>query len=494
MHRAQLLRTTILFGLCLLLASALSSCGGGGTGGAGKSGSVALLLTDGPTSDFTEVNVTITRVELIGGDRKVSIFYGSRTVDLLRLADESTIFSVSRKVPARDYEKIRLHVSSIELVRTDGTRVYPRLPANGHVDLNPRSTFSVRPGVTLVVQADLDAERSIHVVEAGSSGNVLFRPVVFVDIIEGHRPRAGKLVRVTGKVSGIDLDRRAFRVCPEKPFVHHATSRHVDDGDYYGDGRDGLPREGCVAVFAGDDTSVFDTNGDRVRFAAIQDNTVVTVVGHVRIFDLEGEPYRHGRVCPDDTCVLGLDAAVVEFGRFLVVEGVARSEVDGSTGLFSYEVSMGQGFVDGTMLDVLTGNGTRVFSRLGRPLAISDIVDGLGASVDGVLDLADGNLLKAALVILDTTPLHAGLAGTITGMDPDARAFDLIVPGRVDTTCVVVPEGAVILSIELADSGFTSTERAIGYLTDGAEVELYGAYTSSGCFRAKVVLVETPSI
>lgn len=64
---------------------------------AAKSGAVGILLTDKPAdpSDFTSINATISRVELIGADsdKKVIIYSGDpKTVDLLRLKTNRSLF------------------------------------------------------------------------------------------------------------------------------------------------------------------------------------------------------------------------------------------------------------------------------------------------------------------------------------------------------------------------------------------------------------------
>ena len=99
---------------------------------------------------------------------KVTIFSGTKSFDLLKLEDESALFSVSSGVPSLWYKKIRLHVTDIELVKKDGvTSIYPKLPGGGKIDLNPKGQFHVDPGETLILQIDLDAEKSIHISRDG---------------------------------------------------------------------------------------------------------------------------------------------------------------------------------------------------------------------------------------------------------------------------------------------------------------------------------------
>ncbi|MGH7275243.1 MAG: hypothetical protein ACREIQ_12405, partial [Nitrospiria bacterium] len=55
----------VLAGLGLMLGGLITACGSDTTGGAsqagpvGEAGTIVLLLTDGPTEDFSEVSVTV---------------------------------------------------------------------------------------------------------------------------------------------------------------------------------------------------------------------------------------------------------------------------------------------------------------------------------------------------------------------------------------------------------------------------------------------------
>jgi hypothetical protein len=116
---------TVLLVFLLLMGSAtffLVSCGGGGSGGSSTatgssgSGSVALLLADGPADDYDQILITITEVSLIPPDGRgrspVVIFRNPAgiEVDLLDLRDEDYLLTVNRRVPAVVYEKIRLQI------------------------------------------------------------------------------------------------------------------------------------------------------------------------------------------------------------------------------------------------------------------------------------------------------------------------------------------------------------------------------------------------
>ena len=152
----------------------LVSCGGGGGGDSAStdSGTVALLMTDGPADDFDEINLTVTRAKLFCESGHITVFEGNRTFNLLNLASDGRVFALKR-VPVGSCSKIRLTLTQIELIQRDEfnnviLQEYPKLPGNGKLDLNPRGEFYVAPGASLLIQIDVDANKSLHIVEAGS--------------------------------------------------------------------------------------------------------------------------------------------------------------------------------------------------------------------------------------------------------------------------------------------------------------------------------------
>ena len=161
-----------------------------------NTGTVVLLLTDGPTDELSAINLAVTEATLIGDMGQQVVFSGNKTINLLDLANFDQTIAVG-EVAAGSYSKIRLRIENLELVdKTTGAITYPKLPANGKIDLLDQTGFAVYPGRTLVVVIDIDANKSIHIVETGS-GKFNFRPVVKVDIMDGGLP--AKLVRMEGR-------------------------------------------------------------------------------------------------------------------------------------------------------------------------------------------------------------------------------------------------------------------------------------------------------
>lgn len=478
-----------IIGVLMLLAlpALIASCGsGGGSVGSGGQGSVAILLTDWPTSEFNEVIVTINRIELLGeDDEKVELFSGEKTVDLLDLSGESMLFSISSGVPAGWFSKLRLHVSSIKLVRPDSSVVFPKLPGGGKIDLNPRRKFFVTAGETLVVELDMDAEKSIHIVKTGASGKYIFRPVVFIKILDGLEEK-GRLVRVEGVARDKDTEDETFKVCPDNTVFRAAKTTTGDDtvDPVSLDGR-------CVPVFVEEDTSFFDNNGEPVEFSFLMNGDFVSVVGKVRFHD-DDDWKSHWDDDGDDDGVtkVGVTAEVVEVGDFLNISGIVRSEVDTETDRFDFDPDPGQGITGDEPLPVEMQDGTKVFTRKGMELTPDEINPGLVALVDGVLVVlgSEADFMRAALVILETDPSETvELTGSVTELDTSERTFTLDRSSE-DPVCVKVPEDSYLFLVTVTDGGFTSEEITIDDLSNDQEVTLYGFFDTSGCFVARVVL------
>lgn len=178
----------IAFGFATIVAT------GGGGGGSGVTpgtssgtGSVALMLADGPADLYDKIWITIEKAYLIPVDGSpVLIFQGPITRDLLKLQDDDFLLTIKNDVPAGLYAKIRLEVSDISPEGGPCQSFTVKLPS-GHIDLNPQNPFRVVPGITLFIRMDIDANYSLHT--AGKSGKCIFRPVVFVDISYGQPPR-----------------------------------------------------------------------------------------------------------------------------------------------------------------------------------------------------------------------------------------------------------------------------------------------------------------
>ena len=322
MKRGFALGMVVLFMVLVAVVISLMSCGGGGgssgegsTGSSstGGTGTVAMLLSDGPADDYEHIWLTITEVSLIPVSQSAApvVIFQSGTghrVDLLEYRDEDYLLTVKNGVPAGSYAKIRLKVKDIEVEPTQGSTapcssLEIKLPS-GKIDLNPRESFSVSAGGTLSIRLDIDANKSINLHQAGMSGKCIFRPVVFVDIKEGvSMARCPKVLSGTieslkydtgGKVVGFMLDLQDSR--------------------------------GNIEVRVQENTPVFSNDGECVTPQALKVGDRVKVRGKLAT----------GGV---------FDASLVGIGQLLDLVGTVIGDpvFNGSLYTFTFEPSINQG-------------------------------------------------------------------------------------------------------------------------------------------------------
>lgn len=205
----------------------LAGCGGGGGSSnrapqqepvAAESGSLTVVIGDNALDGISAVIIDIEDVLLLGDDDAGQISLIDEPINDVNLLDLQyvTTLIADTDVPAGEYSKIRLRISSLEVVEDDDTVVDVQLPANGKIDLNPQGEFEIGPGEDLVVQIDIDLARSIKIVQTGNS-KYRFRPVVFIDVLnDGDDFRLSVLTGTlqnddddvadaTGEVSDYDL-------------------------------------------------------------------------------------------------------------------------------------------------------------------------------------------------------------------------------------------------------------------------------------------------
>jgi hypothetical protein len=488
----------------LSLPIMINSCGGGGGGGgsvtAGSpaTGSVAVLLTDAPSGEFSEIWLTITSIQLISDERNVTIFSGEKTIDLLELEDETALFCHTSYVPAITYNKIRLKISKVVLVPTDPTRenIYPKLTGNGKLDLNPRRSFRVDPDHTLVLRIDMDGTKSVHIHLTGN-GIYMFRPVVFIDILKGIFD-TDKLVRLKGFVRNLDKATETFALCPTSETPYWPTSALYDEGR-----DDDLKHlnNRCVTVDASEGTSIFNSDGNPADFSALDEDDFVTVTGYFRTIKSNGgEDDNNDVLYMNDDEMLILDAEVIEIGDFQQLSGTIISSPD-IGGEFDFVLDPGQGVVvDNDIVTVQLQNGTKIFSDTGDPLDESSLngvspENPLPATIDGVLIISDlePDLLKSSLIILDAdgSAVTEKLEGTISNINYPEHTFDLIL-SPTETICVQASEKThIFLVLELAQ---TLESEYIGFneLMNGQSAEVYGHFDSSytDCFITSDILAQ----
>lgn len=471
-----------LFKKSTLLAIALltlAACGGGGGSGgvetlsARNTGSVGILLTDGPTAEFDIINITLREIRLLSDTGSVTIFSGSKTFDLLKMRSHSELFALTTDVASGKFDKIRLMVDKIELIKLAANgdvaeRNDVKLSGNGKIDLNPRGPLYITAGETLLIQIDIDAEKSLKIHESGN-GIWHFRPVIFVDVIgdrQGDR-QDNRLVRLSGEAAAIDPAAGTLELCGTRV-----------NRDW----------EGCIDIDAAQ-SSIFDTGG-----ALILDNIAkgdaLTAIGFLRPVTA-GSLLRERHEHDDDYQHhdLSMEAVVIEVGApgsFVSLNGSARSAPADAMAAFDFEIDLGQGFVAGQHIDVQLLQGTRIFSREGQELDFSAVEVDTRATIDGVLMLSNTapDALNAALVVLDVAA-----TSQLTGEIGSHQAATLTLLTAGGDRCVAVDDVSNVFKVTLLDDGTLTTRITVAELEIGHKIDVFGAESAGGCFDAQSIIV-----
>ena len=426
----------------LLIAGALAACGGGSSSGPDGpgTGTVALLLTDLPTDDLEAINFDVVEATLIGDQGQQTVYSGNTRVNLLDLENYSVPIALG-EVAAGTYTKLRLQITNFEIIDNDGGVHNPRPPANGRIDLLEPGGIEVVPGRTLVAHVDMDANKSIHVVQTGN-GKYRLRPVVRVEFRLDGLP--DELVRIEGRIaSDVEGDPGSFELCS------------LDNPDV------------CLDVSLAEGACVFDEEG--IPIDPIDDDTLavddmVVVIGTYSDGNGDGDP--------------DLDAIIVEKGLAEQVKGIVTAAPD-ADGLF---LLIDRGGVQITV--ELQPGCTKIFGANGEVLAPDALQVGQGIEVEGVTS-GDPAMLRAALIVLDSGEDPEQLSGTIAMPISDPEFVLSTASGDVD---VCVDDGATITVI--ADG--SSTEGTFADIQEGRTAYAFGELDATdGCFDAADVVVET---
>jgi hypothetical protein len=434
-------RRTAMSVLCVLSVF-LVACGGGSSSGpeTPATGTVALLLTDLPTDDLREINFDVVEATLIGDQGQQTVFSGNTRVNLLDLENYSVPIALG-EVTAGTYTKLRLQIENFEIVDNDGEKHYPRPPANGKIDLLEPGGIEVVPGRTLVAHVDMDANKSIHVVQTGN-GRYRLRPVVRVEFRLDGLP--DELVRIEGRIASVvDGDPGRFELCS------------LDNPDV------------CLDVRLAEGACVFDEDGipiDPIDETTLAVDDMVVVIGTYSDGDGDGNP--------------DLDAIIVEKGLAEQVKGIV-TDVPDADGLF---LLIDRGGVQVTV--ELQPGCTKIFGADGEVLTPDALQVGQGIEVEGVTS-GDPALLRAALIVLDSGDDPEQLSGTIALPISDPEFVLSTAIGDVD---VCVNAGATITVI--ADG--SSTEGSFADIQEGRTAYVFGELDmTDGCFDADDVVVDT---
>ena len=485
-----------------LLSAVLVSCGTGSDTASldanQQTGRVSLLITDGPTDEFDQVNVTIESISFIreddddhdddsnddhsnnddsssdhsssddGDDAKSDddddnshetiVFDQSEVINLLALENYSELLSTA-VIPAGNYSKIRLHVSQVELVKLDaeGKDIeshIAKLPANGKIDLNPRESFEVTGGGHQIIELDIDANKSILIIEKGNGKlSYNFRPVVFINVLGEEEL---KLVMLDGVV--FEKSDTGFLLC---------------DGSLL------EPDDSCFNIQASAQTVTQDDQIDVVIFDSIEDGDVVTVLGKAGVANVAA---LHVVIYADAT----------EPQNLAVFSGDATSMVDASNVFTMVTDDDNDVVAPDTSLNVLLTDGARIFDKYGNVVSSDVLHDGVDVDVFGlaVPELAAVTDVDAAFVIYDEDEKDDKFSGIIAAIDTiDGQITVSVDKGAFSGDVCFDIDEAHMFKLTEVDDKIRSDEIAMDDLAVGMSVDVYGEDEGHSCISADVVLV-----
>jgi hypothetical protein len=482
--------------MAAILSFVLVACGGGGSGtdNAANStplttqgstpetpvvpvsqGTVALCLTVKPTDRFSQIRFQVLKAILIGDGEQQTVYEVADgeepiEIDLLDLTNFSQPL-VFGQVNSGVYKKLRLLIDNLELVPVDGSpSIFPRLPAGGKIDMLDPSGIEVLPGLTLLAEIDLDANKSIKITIAGKSMKVNFRPVVRARFLTSGDGLPDKLARLEGNVDEIFVD-------PVGNFLLCSANRP----------------DRCITVATGDDTSIFDDQGLQTDFGALVTGQPVVVIGQYRRSPgMRDANKKDGDSDSDNDDGGGfgvvLDAIIVELGDAEQIKGtVASKRADGQFLMLTS---------DGARIVVETQKGTKIFNVEGETDAEALVV-GADIEVEGVRPNKSGgedpDLIRAALIFVE--PVDADQLSGVIADDPVAEtlSFMLTPADGGNNVCVNVDKDAGIL---LVDADMAEVKPGtFENLAMGQNVDMFGLAPDAinGCFQASEIIVDVDS-
>lgn len=452
--------------VCATYLLLLASCGGQDNTSntdaksAVQKGGVSLILTDAPSDEFSEVNFTFTKIEFLGAESgPVTLFEGEQSVNLLSLTNFGQLLAVIHDVPVGTYSKIRLTLKKpdgIALIPLDGSDpIYPPLSGNGKMDLLPRHPFSVSAGEMLYLQLDIDAKKSLHIVDTGKGKpGYKVRPIVFIDILSEQL--TGKLVRVSGYAHSAVAEGGEFVLCTyprESPEMVSVVTDRL-----------------CVDV-ATTSSSVFDNKGDPIAATDILQDSELTVVGFINA----------ALVKIADKPRIGMTAEVIEMGSaeaYFKVNGIINTAPLSETDTFTFDTSVA------TNIPARLQPGAKIFQRDGTRLDYTAIQTGVEAGLDGVPATTDPTEMKTTLVVIDNQP--PALSSSVSGLIQSMMLADNTLMVN-DVMIVVSAETVAIKAGEMSDAMVSET-MSVSELMPEDDVVIYGQYNSEGQLIASLIL------
>ncbi len=150
----------------------------------GGTGSVEVMVHDAPCSGCSHVYVTFSSVSVheadIHGSGWTTLNVSGSTIDLEALNGTAMAKVLGLdQLSAGQYTQVRLAVTHVAVVFTNGSNVTAMLTSANSADVNV--AFTVHPGMTTVLDIDVNLAASVHV----TGGVVMFTPNIGSVVVSG---------------------------------------------------------------------------------------------------------------------------------------------------------------------------------------------------------------------------------------------------------------------------------------------------------------------
>ena len=457
----------------IFMTTLLAACGGGGGGSDSPApaatqqfGGLTVTLGDAPfNADAVFIDIEEVRLLGDGEQQHLLTLETDAPIDLLTLQNITELL-FDGEVPVGEYSKIRLIISSLSIV-VDGVSEDAQLPANGKIDLVPQGSFDILPGEDLVIQIDIDLERSVHIVQTGNS-KYRFRPVVFVDVIDQDQLR---LVHLFGNV---EEDAFTEGQAPEAEAVDSDFDLCETVTEIEADECSDIDVPAGALVLAADGTNL---GGDWSSLLG----TTAHVFGHYFV-DADGNgKFRAVAIAG------GAEDSLAQFmGPITDVAALPDFNIQPDSDAVDPEQTV-MPVVDAKILD-----------EFGVDLAVA-IEVGQEADVwaqNSVLAAAAENTIPAFLVQIAPASDDESLSGDLIGFDAMTREIEIMLADST-TDCIVVDEGTLIQLISDFGADATNeyiTEADLAEIAEAGEtpsVQAFGSRVSDeACLNADVLVIE----
>jgi hypothetical protein len=474
-----------VFGLILL--TAVTGCGGGGSSGgttpaaAAQTGTVTLSLSDGVIEDYDQVLMDIAEVRFIAnGGQDILVLDEPVRVDFLRLENFSELL-IKGEIVTGTYAKIRLILEGITLRKLDpetgliASEDPVQLNGQRKIDINPRGPFTVRAGEEVVIDLEVDLDKSIHVVSTGASERFRFRPVIFAAV--DTEAAFDKLFRIQGTIDSVDATAGTFHVCEIR--------RTFTDGENRPE-----PADVCVTVDPDDSTPFFDLDANPFHpgLDGLAANDPVVAYGKFDEF------------ASGDRLVPAVVAVGAEFTRR---KGLTASEFRPVTSDFDLGITNDVCAIDPDPLRVALQDGAPAFVETATGAVQVDLAAlpllCRRAEAEGRYDESDPEApyLRSVIALFGDSRIDGvEVAGTLTDRTSTAdieNDFDLdtAISEEDEDEVVVVPAEARLVKVTSGADGDTVED--IDVVPTGVPVTVYGVRREGGVIEASFVLQEVES-